>query len=412
MASTDRNRKRRFVKALRDSPADGRRLTDLFLVERKNLATSSRNQPYLRLSLGDRSGAMDAFVWDDAAECARGFREGDLVRVVFRVKSRNDAPQMHVDSVEALTEEDLGEVHWDDFRPGLDPAERDAIWEETRQLLAQVTNPALHELANGICDAPGFRRSYLDAPAAKGFHHAYVGGLARHTLSVMRLAGAVAALYPRELDPETLLLGAFLHDLGKLEELSPQSGGYTDPGRLLGHIVLGARLLRHRAEAVAGFPAELLLHLEHLVLSHHGQKEWGSPVLPQSPEAIVLSFLDNLDAKLTGAGEWLGGEEVAPGEWSSFWKGLGTALYRAPGAGAANEPTAPGAEPSLGDIEREFLRREAAESTEGAPSPPPTKRRRQPAVRGISGSEFQAYRSSVTDYRSRQLTPYFSRVIT
>ena len=269
-----------------------------------------------------------------------------------------------------LAEEDLGEIRWDDFRPGLDAAERDAIWDETRQLLAQVAHPALRSLADTICDAPGFRGAYLDAAAAKGFHHAYVGGLARHTLSVMRLARAVAALYPRDVDAEMLLLGAFLHDLGKLEELSPQSGGYTDPGRLLGHILLGARLLRRRAEAVPGFPSELLQHLEHLVLSHHGQKEWGSPVLPQTLEAITLSFLDNLDAKLTGAGEWLGGEEVAPGNWSSFWKGLGTALYRAPGTDAAN-PLAAAVEPSLGDIEQEFLAREAAGETDVEPSPEP-----------------------------------------
>ncbi len=365
MTSTDRNRKRRFVKALRDNPADGRRLTDLFLVERKNLATSARGQPYLRLMLGDRSGAMDACGWDDATECARGFREGDLVRVVFLVRSRNDVPQMHVDSVETLVSEELGEIRWDDFRPGLDAAERDAIWNETRQLLAQVTTPPLRELADAICDTPGFRGAYLDAAAAKGFHHAYVGGLARHTLSVMRLAEAVASLYPRDLDAEVLLLGAFLHDLGKLEELSPQSGGYTDAGRLLGHILLGARLLRHRAEAVPGFPANLLQHLEHLVLSHHGQKEWGSPVLPQTMEAITLNFLDNLDAKLTGAGEWLGGEEVAAGDWSSFWKGLGTALYRAPGS----NPAAAGAKPSFGDIEQAFLAREADDESDAAPSP-------------------------------------------
>jgi 3'-5' exoribonuclease len=371
MASTDSVRKRRFVKALRDSPADGRHLTDLFLVERKNLATSSRGQPYLRLLLGDRSGAMDAFVWDDAAECGRGFREGDLVRVVFRVRSRNDVPQMHVDRVEALAEEELGEIRWDEFRPGLDAAERDAIWDETRQMLARVTHPALRGLADTICDAPGFRVAYLDAAAAKGFHHAYLGGLARHTLSVMRLADAVAALYPRDLDGEVLLLGAFLHDLGKLEELSPRSGGYTHSGRLLGHILLGARLLRRRAEAVAGFPAELLQHLEHLVLSHHGQKEWGSPVLPQTLEAITLSFLDNLDAKLTGAGEWLGGEGVAVGDWSSFWKGLGTALYRAPGATPATPVGAAGGEASLAEIEQEFLRSEAAGETEAAPEPTP-----------------------------------------
>jgi 3'-5' exoribonuclease len=360
MTESNHNRKRRFIKALKEGPADGRHHTDLFLVERKTLATSSRNQPYLRLLFADRSGSMDGFVWDDAARYARSFREGDLVRVVFQVRSRNDVTQMHVDTVEALTEKDLEGIRWEDFRPGLDAAERDEIWEETRQLLAGVGNPSLRGLADAILDAPGFRRSYLDAAAAKGFHHAYVGGLAKHTLCVMRLARAVAGLYATQLDSDVLLLGAFLHDLGKVEELSPRSGGYTDPGRLLGHILLGSRLLRSRAAAVPGFPEELLLHLDHLVLSHHGQKEWGSPVLPQTLEAIVLSFLDNLDAKLTGAGEWLEGEDVAGGDWSSFWKGLGTALYRAP-AGNADARAAANGQASLDSIGEEFMRREEEE---------------------------------------------------
>jgi len=366
MPNTETPRKLRFIKALRDRPADGRRLTELFQVDRKTLATSARDQPYLRLVLTDRSGSMDAFVWDDAAKLAQEFQEGDVVRVVFRVRSRNDVLQMHVDQIDALGPEERAEIRWEDFRPGLDPAERDALWDETRHLLARLTIPALQTLAKDVCDAPGFRRSYLDAAAAKGFHHAYGGGLARHTLSVMQLAHAVASLYPRTIDGDVLLMGAFLHDLGKLDELSPQSGGYTDSGRLLGHILLGARLLRQRAETVPGFPADLLLHLEHLVLSHHGQKEWGSPVVPQTAEAIALSFLDNLDAKLAGAGEWLAGEQVAPGNWSSFWKGLGTALYRAPSTAtaAATDAVAPGLE----DIEQEFLRREASE--EGATTAP------------------------------------------
>lgn len=357
-----RLKKNRFIKALKDTPNDGRVMEDLFAVLRKNLAMSTKNKPYLRLTLGDQSDTIDAFVWDDAEECGRRFREGDIVSVAFRLRTRNDVPQMHVEALDRLSEKDLEGLRWEDFRPGLDLGTRKQLWAGISEILEGVSHPPLRRLLDAFLADAGFRDAFLDAAAAKGFHHAYVGGLAEHTHSVLRLARSIGDLYAGRLNRDLLLAGAFLHDVGKVEELSPRTGDYTDDGRLLGHIVLGVQLLRRKAAEAEDVPASLLRQLEHLMLSHHGEKQWGSPVEPQTLEALTLHFLDNLDAKLAGATEWLDKEAVAEGGWSGFWRGLGRQIYRTP---SLEIPTT-GAEATdpFRDVEEEFLRRESAEEEE------------------------------------------------
>lgn len=374
MTAPARLRKNRYVSHLKKSPEDGREFVDLFAVVSKKLALSSRDKPYLRLTLGDRTGSIDAFVWDNAPEYAAQLEEGDVVEVRGRPQVHKDTPQLRVDHLRKV--EDLGAVDPSEFRPGLDAMVRQKIWEDTVRLLAQVGNPFVAALLRTYTDDLALREAYLEAPAAKSFHHAYVGGLAEHTLAVMRLAWAVAELYPGRLQRDLLVAGAFLHDVAKVEEMCPRTGAYTDAGRLLGHIALGARRLRERAAGVPDFPEPLLLHLEHLILSHHERIDWGSPVEPQTLEAMALNFIDNLDAKLAGAWAWLEGEEVPAGGWSSYWKGLGRQLHRAPGCdlpGTGNQPAA-----GFADIEAEFLRREASESREEAGPAAPARRKPKP----------------------------------
>ncbi|GAB4263012.1 MAG: HD domain-containing protein [Deferrisomatales bacterium] len=350
--SEPRLRKRHFLKALKETHAEGRVTTDLFAVTQKSLSTSSRNQPYLRLTLADQSDTIDAFVWDDAEEYGRQFGEGDIIEATFRIRVRNNVPQMHIESIRPLSAKDLEGIRWEDFRPGLDLDTRKGLWAEIEGILDRVQAPELAALGRTFREDDGFRDAFVDAAAAKGFHHAYVGGLAEHTLCVMRLAEQVADLYPGRLHRDLLVVGAFLHDIGKVEELSRKTGDYTDRGRLVGHIVLGAEMLRQRVSRIAGFPDSFLLQLEHLILSHHGLREYGSPVEPHTVEAIVLNFLDNLDAKLAGASQWLEKEQVAEGRWSGFWRGLGRSLYRTLTPGEGPE----GAEPAgFGDLEQAFL---------------------------------------------------------
>ncbi|MBE0617556.1 MAG: HD domain-containing protein [Proteobacteria bacterium] len=324
-------RKTHTVKALQERGAEGRSFEDVFAVAKKSLLTSSRDKPYLRLTLADRSGEIEGFLWEDAEAFASRFEAGDLVAVAARVQIRNEAPQLRIESIDRVSDRDLEGVDRREFLPGLDLVVCKGLWEELVAILGGVANADLARLLREFLGDPKFRAVFLDAPAAKSFHHAYLGGLLEHTVGVLRLAKATATLYPDRLNADLLLTGAFLHDVGKVRELSRRPGfDYTDEGALLGHIVAGTHMLREAAGRVPGFPPALLLQLEHLLLSHHGEKEWGAPVQPQTLEAIALHYLDNLDAKLAGALQWLDREKVGAGSWSSFWRGLGRSLLRTP----------------------------------------------------------------------------------
>jgi len=347
-------RKTHTVKALQERGAEGRAFEDVFAVSKKSLLTSSRDKPYLRLTLADRTGEIEGFLWEDAEVFASRFESGDLVVVAARVHIRNEAPQLRIESIDRVSDRDLEGVDRREFLPGLDLAVCNQLWEELVGILGGVANAELSRLLREFLDDPKFRAIFLDAPAAKSFHHAYLGGLLEHTVGVLRLAQALGGVYQDRLNPDLLLAGAFLHDVGKVRELSRRPGfDYTDEGALLGHIVAGTHMLREAASRVQGFPPALLLQLEHLLLSHHGEKEWGAPVQPQTLEAIALHYLDNLDAKLAGALQWLDREKVGPGSWSSFWRGLGRSLLRTPSLDA---PGGTGGRGSLEDVEAALLR--------------------------------------------------------
>lgn len=353
-----------FVKALAERGAEGGDITDAFAVTKKTLLTSSKDKPYLRLTLTDRTGSIEGFVWDQADRYAAGFEVGDLVEVTGRVQVRNEIPQLRVDRVARLSDREAGALDKGDFLPGLDAEARRRCWSEVEEILEGVSHPDLRRLLREFLDDREFRAAFEEAPAARGFHHAYLGGLVEHTRDVLRLARAVAGVCPGRVDPDLLLAGAFFHDVGKVREISRRPGfGYTDEGALVGHLVVGAQMLRERAGRIPGFPEPLLLHLEHLVLSHHGEKQWGAPVEPQTLEAIALHYLDNLDAKLAGALEWMDRENVSPGSWSSFWKGLGRPLLRT-GSGRSPAP-----EPDAAAWEETFRRAAAGTADPRAAEP-------------------------------------------
>lgn len=353
-----------FVRALKKESKEGRKFRDLFLVLRKNLTTTAEGQPYLRLTLADSSDSIEGFVWDSAAATDRLFQEGDVVEIEGSFKTFRGTPQVVLRSVVRVLS-DRSEVDLGDFQPASKWPRKDMLAELT-QLLAQTDNPWLAKLYDGFLADPTFREQFLTAPAAKGFHHAFVGGLLEHTLGLVRLARVVAPLYADRLNPEMVVAGAFLHDIGKLHELSQTAGiDYTDPGRLLGHISIGTRLVRERAATIPGFPPTLLLHLEHLVLSHHERGDWGSPVSPQTVEALLLHYLDNLDAKLCGAADWIEKERLPGSDWTSFWKGLGYPLYARPLSGPGFDTGDPAGNGD--DLAAHFLRAEEQEAkTAGA----------------------------------------------
>ena len=291
-----------------------------------------RGGAFLRLTFADRSGTIPGVAWDDIERLLEVLVEGGYARIRGRLDAYKGSPQIKVEAAEAVSDRlDPGE-----FLPR-GPVPGEASLAEIGSLVATLRDPGLRRLVRAFLEHPEFAQSFASAPAAKVNHHAYVGGLAEHTLSVMRLCDMAAAHYP-ELDRDLLLAGAFFHDVGKTRELAVEPGfPYTEEGALLGHIALGYGIVAERMAAL-GLPPERRTDLGHLILSHQGELEWGSPVQPQTLEAIVLHFLDNLDSKIATARTHVAAVDRGR---TAYVRSLGRALFRR-GAPAARSAAAAG----------------------------------------------------------------------
>ncbi|MFN2383153.1 MAG: 3'-5' exoribonuclease YhaM family protein, partial [Gemmatimonadota bacterium] len=304
----------------------GDKVDEVFSVSRVELR-QGKNGPFLRLEFADRTGRLPGVAWNDADRLAERLVEGGFARVRGDVGEYQGERQLRVQSAE-FAHEALDPA--DFLASGPVPGEVSVA--AIRALLDTLADVDLRRLVSGFLDDPDFSRSFAAAPAAKVNHHAYVGGLAEHTLSVMELCALVASHYP-ELDRDLLLAGAFCHDIGKVVELAVEPGfPYTEEGTLLGHIALGFAMVRARCQTLPGCRTERITDLGHLILSHQGELEWGSPVQPQTMEALVLHFLDNLDSKVATARTHL---DATGGR--AYVRALGRALFRRPGGGAAPE---------------------------------------------------------------------------
>lgn len=292
-----------------------------YAVREISLARTRTGDPYLRLVLWDGLEKVEGRVWDGAvAEHLAGqVKAGDVLMVAeARWTEFGGEKQLNIAVVRPAR---AGEYDPAQFRP-----KREGVpaASELAALIASVERRHLRRLLDAVF-TPEVLREFEMAPAAKGNHHNYAGGLLEHTLEVARLCDALCRIY-RRLDRDLLVTGAVLHDVGKLREYDSGSITFerTDPGRLLGHIVMGWELVRRTWTSVPGFPEREGLHLEHMVLSHHGQREWGSPVEPHTPEAVALHHADLASARVNQALEAVSGP--APGGWTpkdisgrSFW---------------------------------------------------------------------------------------------
>lgn len=317
----------------------GDRVQGFALVLRKDVREDRRGMAFIDVELADRSGSIGAKVWADSEALEAEFEAHDFVAFRGRVQEYRERLQLVIERCRRATEDDR--AHGFD-EALLVPSTREDIDDLQRRLeriLAErVERPVLRRLAAETLAAYGERLRVH--PAAKSMHHAYRGGLLEHVVSMAELAVHVAEHY-RTLDLDLLLVGVLFHDLGKLAELGAMPvNDYTLEGRLVGHVVLGRDLLRERCAAIPGFPDELRLELEHLVLSHQGKREFASPVEPATPEALVLHFIDDLDSKLN---HFL--REPATG--LSWHRGLGRHIWRrGEDAPAAAVPPSPAAEPA------------------------------------------------------------------
>jgi 3'-5' exoribonuclease len=298
-------------------------ITSYFLVCEKELRSTREGKAYLRLELGDRSGTIEARMWDQFESVVKDINRDDFVKVQARVEIYRNRPQLSVQQVRLAKPE---EVDLADFLPAT-KADVAKLYAQLLEFAASLANPFLKKLVTGILNDPAIAAKYKRAPAAKVMHHAYLGGLLEHVISLCGLAKQAAAHYP-ELDVDLLLTAAMLHDVGKLDELCYERAiSYTVEGQLLGHIMMEFETVSKAMDAIEGFPANLKTVVQHLLISHHGQYEFGSPKLPMIREALVFHYLDDLDSKLAAARAALALDSGEP-EWSAYSGALGRKFLR------------------------------------------------------------------------------------
>jgi len=303
---------------------DGQTIRDLFLVREMSRGETKTGKPYLSLTLMDASGEISGRVWENAEQLMGECPAGAVVSVSGQAQAYKGILQLRIDNLSRIAD---SEVDLAQFVPSVQ-GNVGLMAKELLKLAGSVENPFLKELLLALFGERRLMQAFKKAPAAKVMHHAYVGGLLEHTLAVARLADSVSGLYP-SLDRSLLMAGALLHDLGKLKEFSFDSFPfeYSDRGRLVGHMVLGIEMIQEKINGISGFPEDLADRLKHLILSHHGRHEFGSPSLPMMQEAFALNFLDDLDAKINYL-DRLSGQVKGEGyQWTEFQRNLERFLF-------------------------------------------------------------------------------------
>jgi 3'-5' exoribonuclease len=298
-------------------------ITSFFLVHEKEIRNTREGKAYLRLELGDRSGTIEARMWDQFDAVVKDINRDDFVKVQARVEIYRNKPQLSLQNLR-LAKPD--EIDLADFLPHT-KEDVGKLYAQLLEYAGSITNPWLKKLTIGILSDPKIAVRFKRAPAAKVMHHAYLGGLLEHVISLCGLAKQIAAHYP-ELDVDLLLTAAILHDVGKLDELCYERAvNYTVEGQLLGHIMMEFESVSKAMDAIEGFPPNLKTVVQHLLISHHGQYEFGSPKLPMIREALAFHYMDDLDSKLAAARAALALDSGEP-EWSAYSGALGRKFLR------------------------------------------------------------------------------------
>lgn len=308
----------------------------IFLVREKISAMAKNGKPYMTLRLMDRSGEVEARIWDRVDQLSSLFERDDFIMVSAKASVYLGKMQLVVQDLRCVDDE---LVDLSDFLP-VSQRDRQQMRQDLDRLLASLNDPHISTLLRAFFDDPEFYARYSKAPAAKGMHHVYLGGLLEHSLAVAALACDIAERYP-QINRDLLVAGAMLHDVGKVEELCYQrSFDYTDEGKLLGHIIIGVQMIDDRVRQIAGFPPQLSVMIKHLLLSHHGQYEFGSPKRPKFLEAVVLNFIDDLDSKINGIQTHIDKEPAREGNWTSYHRLYDRYFYKGGAAQSAAEEEA------------------------------------------------------------------------
>ncbi|WP_337174840.1 HD domain-containing protein [Paludisphaera sp.] len=316
---------RRYVNQL----SNGDTVDEAFLVSDKQLRANRQGNLYLHLELRDRTGSVGARLWNATEELARSFEPGDYLLARGKTQIFQGSLQVILSHIEIL---DPARVEPEDFLPQ-STQNIGRLYNRLRDVLLGMQDPHLRALVECFLIDEEFVAKFTAAPAGIKNHHAYQGGLLEHVVSMLNVADRILGLYP-DVDRDLLLTGIFLHDVGKVAELSyDRAFAYTDEGQLVGHLVMGVEMLRDKVERTADltgepFPNELLLRLKHMIVSHHGALEYGSPKLPMTLEAIALHYLDNLDAKLHAFGREIRDDPSRESAWTPFQQSMGRRLFK------------------------------------------------------------------------------------
>lgn len=286
----------------------------LFLVREKNVGMGKNGRAFMSIQLGDQSGSIDARVWDRVEELAREFENGDIIKVKGQVQLFQNRKQLVVHRIEKV---DASTVQFENFLPKTARSSEDMM-AELYVLVKSIQNDFIRQLIIDTLEDPEIRPLVMRAPAAKSIHHAWIGGLLEHMLSIMKIMDFMGTHYSF-LNKDLLYFGAIFHDIGKVWELSYDNGiNYTDRGRLLGHMQMACELIDKKSSRILGFPEELRDICKHIILSHHGKLEYGSPKRPKFLEAMVVAMVDDFDSKVATVQTIINDERNAGGKWSRY----------------------------------------------------------------------------------------------
>lgn len=310
----------KFIETLRE----GERINEIYLCKFKQAALTKSGKPYDNVILQDKTGTLDAKIWDPGSVGIDEFDAMDYVAVTGDVTSFQGNLQLSIKRVRKVGE---GEYEPENYLPVTDK-DIDEMYKEMMGYINSIKNPYLSKLLHMFFDDEAFAKAFKFHSAAKSVHHGFVGGLLEHTVSVTRNCNYFAENYPF-LNHDLLLTAAMFHDIGKLKELSTfPENDYTDAGQLLGHIMIGAEWIGDKIREIDGFPVVLANELKHCILAHHGELEYGSPKKPALVEALALSFADNLDAKMETVREILAGVPENNLQWQGFNRLLDSNIRR------------------------------------------------------------------------------------
>lgn len=310
----------KYIEMLRE----GERINEIYLCKQKTSAVTKAGKPYENVTLQDKTGTLDAKIWDPGSQGIDDFGVLDYVAVTGDVTSFMGSLQLNIKRARKVS---AGEYEPADYLP-VSSFDREEMYAELKGIIESIENPYLRKLLTRFFDDPDFAARFKYHSAAKSVHHGFVGGLLEHTLSVTKNCAFFAERYPM-LHRDLLLTAAICHDIGKLTELSTfPANDYTDEGQLLGHIMIGSQMVSEKIAGIEGFPTRLRNELLHCILAHHGELEFGSPKKPALAEAVALSFADNLDAKMETLKELFATVPEGNTDWLGFNRLLDSNLRR------------------------------------------------------------------------------------